>query len=138
MLIKAVSMMQRRCLTALAGLSKHGDLSTLNTVSNLGSSTKSKAVSEMRRSCSTMHWPIKNPGHLKDAESTNNCSLAGFEKTLGPEHTSTLNMVNYLGILYADLGCLHDAEIMFNRALAGREKTLGLEHSTIHNLSCIQ
>jgi tetratricopeptide (TPR) repeat protein len=48
-----------------------------------------------------------------------NRALAGYEKALGPEHTSTLDTVNNLGILYADQGRLEDAEMMYNRALAG-------------------
>jgi hypothetical protein len=31
-----------------------------------------------------------------------NRALAGYEKALGPEHTSTLNTVNNLGNLYAE------------------------------------
>jgi hypothetical protein len=48
-----------------------------------------------------------------------NHALAGYEKALGPEHTSTLLTVNNLGALYADQGHLEDPERMYNRALAG-------------------
>jgi tetratricopeptide (TPR) repeat protein len=62
-----------------------------------------------------------------------NRALAGYEKVWGPEHTSTLNTVNNLGILYVDQGRHSDAEMMYNRALAGYEKALGPEHtSTLH------
>ena len=80
----------------------------------------------------------RDHGHLGDAERMFNCALAGYEKALGPEHTSTLCTVNNLGALYADQGHLEDAERMFNRALAGYEKALGPEHTstlrTVHNL----
>ncbi|KAF8219310.1 hypothetical protein L208DRAFT_1190950, partial [Tricholoma matsutake] len=63
-----------------------------------------------------------NQGHLEDAERMYNHALAGYEKALGPEHTSTLRTVNNLGKLYADQGHLEDAERMYNHALAGKEK----------------
>jgi hypothetical protein len=43
-------------------------------------------------------------------------ALAGYEKALGPEHSSTLNTVNNLGLLYRDQGKLEAAEQMFKRA----------------------
>ncbi|KAH0359992.1 purine and uridine phosphorylase, partial [Aureobasidium melanogenum] len=65
-------------------------------------------------------------------------ALAGYEKALGPEHTSTLGTVNNLGLLYADQGKLAEAEDMYERALAVYEKALGPEHtstlSTLNNL----
>ena len=54
-------------------------------------------------------------------------ALQGKEKTWGPEHTSTLDTVNNLGLLYADLGRLDMAEKMYQRALQGFEKALGHE-----------
>ena len=57
---------------------------------------------------------------------------------LGPEHRSTLNMVENLGRFYADQGLLTNAEIMFQRALDEKEKVLGPEHiatlSTVDNV----
>ena len=65
-------------------------------------------------------------------------ALEGYEKVLGPEHTSTLDIVHNLGFLYAARGQLNDAEAMLNRALGGREKALGSGHmsklSTVHCL----
>jgi hypothetical protein len=65
-------------------------------------------------------------------------ALAGKEKAPGPEHISTLDTVNNLGILYRNQGKLDQAEQMYGRALAGSEKTLGPEHistlNTVHNL----
>ncbi|OAG12932.1 TPR-like protein [Paraphaeosphaeria sporulosa] len=65
-------------------------------------------------------------------------ALQGYEKVWGPEHTSTLNTVNNLGTLYADLGRLDEAGKMYQRALQGYEKAWGPEHTstldTVHNL----
>lgn len=47
--------------------------------------------------------------------------LAGYEKVLGPEHTSTLDTVNNLGNLYIDQGKLREAKDMYVRALAGEK-----------------
>ena len=71
-----------------------------------------------------------------------NRALAGYEKAMGPEHTSTLDTVNNLGALYAVQGQLKDAEMMYNCALAGYEKALGSEHTstldTVNNLGLIK
>ena len=65
-------------------------------------------------------------------------ALAGREKALGPDHPSTLDTVNNLGLLYSDLGKLNKAEDMYQRALAGYEKALGPDHTstldTVNNL----
>jgi len=83
----------------------------------------------------------QDQGRLKDAEMMFDRALAGYEKALGPEHTSTLGTVNNLGLLYADQGRLKDAEIMYNRALAGKEKALGPKHmstlDTVNNLGIL-
>ncbi|OXV05922.1 hypothetical protein Egran_06309 [Elaphomyces granulatus] len=55
-------------------------------------------------------------------------ALQGYEKALGPDHTSTLETVNNLGILYADQGKLDEAEEMYQRALQGYEKAFSLEN----------
>jgi Tfp pilus assembly protein PilF len=47
-------------------------------------------------------------------------ALQGFEKTLGLEHTSTLQIVNNLGNLFVDQGKLGEAEQMYQRALQGK------------------
>jgi hypothetical protein len=49
-------------------------------------------------------------------------ALHGFEKARGAEHTSTLNTVHNLGILYMDQGKMAEAEEMYLRALCGYEK----------------
>ncbi|KAK5095508.1 hypothetical protein LTS08_008151 [Lithohypha guttulata] len=65
-------------------------------------------------------------------------ALAGKERALGPDHTSTLRTVNNLGNLYRDQGKLDRAEQMYVRALAGNERALGPDHistlNTVHNL----
>ncbi|KAH8796050.1 TPR repeat-containing protein, partial [Hyaloscypha sp. PMI_1271] len=52
------------------------------------------------------------------------------EEALGPKHTSTLNTVNNLGLLYADQGKLAEAETMYTRALQGKEEALGPKHTS--------
>ena len=60
-------------------------------------------------------------------------ALAGKERALGPDHISTLDTVNELGLLYREQGKLGEAEKMFQRALAGYKKALGPDHtSTLH------
>jgi tetratricopeptide (TPR) repeat protein len=77
----------------------------------------------------------------QQAEQMYQRALARKEKAWGLEHTSTLNTVNNLGILYADLGRIDKAEQMYQRALAGYEKAWGLEHTltldTINNLGIL-
>ena len=83
----------------------------------------------------------RNQGKLAAAEQMYERALAGFEKVLGAEHTSTLTTVNNLGILYMNQGKLAAAEQMYGRALAGFEKVLGAEHTstldTVHNLGAL-
>jgi hypothetical protein len=59
---------------------RHGDLST-----------------HPRSTPSTTWDPLCDQGRLKDAEMMYNRALAGYEKAWGPEHTSTLDIVNNLG-----------------------------------------
>jgi tetratricopeptide (TPR) repeat protein len=49
----------------------------------------------------------------------------GKEKAWVSEHTSTLDTVNNLRLLYADRGKLVKAEQMYQRALQGYKKALG-------------
>jgi tetratricopeptide (TPR) repeat protein len=69
-------------------------------------------------------------------------ALKEREKALGPEHTSTLDTVNNLGILYRDQGKLAEAELIFQRALKEREKALGPEHKStldmVNNLGTLE
>ena len=71
---------------------------------------------------------FRRRGRLFDAEEMYGRALAGYEKALGPDHTSTLDTVNNLGNLYKNQDKLGEAEEMYGRALAGYEKTLGHGH----------
>src|SRR5438477_238119 len=71
-------------------------------------------------------------GKLGEAEKMYQRALEGYEKALGPEHTSTLDTVNNLGLLYKSQGKLDEAEKMYQRALEGYEKALGPEHAATH------
>ncbi|KJZ70113.1 hypothetical protein HIM_10483 [Hirsutella minnesotensis 3608] len=68
-------------------------------------------------------------------------ALEGYEKALGQDHTSTLDTVNNLGLLYANQGKLPEAEAMYKRALEGKEKALGRDHTstldTVNNLGLL-
>jgi tetratricopeptide (TPR) repeat protein len=60
-------------------------------------------------------------------------ALAGYEKALGQDHTSTLHAVSNFGSLYRAQGKLDKVEEMYKRTLTGREKALGRDHtSTLH------
>ncbi|KAJ6016957.1 hypothetical protein N7451_000336 [Penicillium sp. IBT 35674x] len=80
-------------------------------------------------------------GKLKEAEKMYQRALAGKEKALGPNHTSTLDTVNNLGNVYSDQGKLKEAEEMYQRALAGKEEAFGPDHmstlDTVNNLSIL-
>ena len=49
-------------------------------------------------------------------------ALKGYEKAWGAEHTSTLDTVNNLAVLYSDQGKIAEAEAMYMRALKEKEK----------------
>ena len=51
---------------------------------------------------------------------------------LGTEHTSMLQTVNNLGILYNKQGKLAEAEQMYQRALQGYEKALGTDNTSTY------
>jgi tetratricopeptide (TPR) repeat protein len=75
---------------------------------------------------------------LAAAEQLYKRALVGYEKALGPDHGSTLTVVQGLGTLYSVQGRLDDAERMHIRALAGCEKALGPDDiSTLSNVHCL-
>ena len=82
-----------------------------------------------------------NQGKMVEAEAMYRRALEGYEKALGPEHTSTLNTVNNLGNLYKNQGKVVEAEAMYRRALEGKEKAWGPEHTstlnTVNNLGIL-
>ncbi|KAI3322928.1 hypothetical protein HD806DRAFT_544998 [Xylariaceae sp. AK1471] len=89
----------------------------------------------------TLGYLYSNQGKLKEAGEMYQRALRGCEKTLGPDHTSTLDIVNNLGNLYSHQGKLKEAEEMYQRALRGKEKALGLDHTstleTVNNLAVL-
>ncbi|KAI9776252.1 MAG: hypothetical protein M1839_000486 [Geoglossum umbratile] len=95
----------------------------------------------LRRSAFTLGVFYRIQGRLAEAEAMYKRALAGYEKALGPDHTSTLDTVNNLGGLYSDQGRLAEAEAMYKRALAGNEKALGPDHTstldTVNNLGSL-
>jgi tetratricopeptide (TPR) repeat protein len=68
-------------------------------------------------------------------------ALIGYEKKMGPDHTTTLETVNKLGIIYKDQGKLAKAEQIFDRALAGYRKACGFNDTSslyiVNNLRSI-
>ena len=68
-------------------------------------------------------------------------ALQGYEKAWGLEHTSTLNTVNNLGLLYANQGKLVEAKQMYQRALQGKEKAWDPDHTstldTVNNIGLL-
>lgn len=76
---------------------------------------------------------------LPSAEQMYQRALAGYEKALGAGHTSTLYIINNLGVVYQDQGKLDHAEQMYQRAQSGYEKSLGEDHmSTLHILITLE
>jgi len=53
--------------------------------------------------------------------------LAIVEKTFGPDHPYVAQSLNYLALLYDELGDYAKAEPLYKRSLAISEKTLGPE-----------
>jgi tetratricopeptide (TPR) repeat protein len=60
-------------------------------------------------------------------------ALQGYEKALGPDHTSTLNSLYCLAIVRKNQGKLDEAEKICQRALQGCEKALGPDHTSTLN-----
>ncbi|KAM5349990.1 hypothetical protein ACJ41O_006495 [Fusarium nematophilum] len=77
-------------------------------------------------------------GKFKEAEEMYERALEGYEKALGPHHTSTLDTVNNLGNLFNVQGKFKEAEEMYKRALEGKEKALGPHYiSTLDTVHCL-
>ncbi|GLI79762.1 hypothetical protein PoHVEF18_008103 [Penicillium ochrochloron] len=137
---------------ALAGREKAlgaDHTSTLNTVNNLGvlyvdQGKLDQAEQMYQRALAGYEKALG----LDQAEQMYQRALAGRANALGADHTTTLDTVNSLGILYQDQGKLDQAEQMYHRAGLGKEKNntdvqmmetrkqvLGLEHSDALDLS---
>lgn len=56
-------------------------------------------------------------------------TLVGYERTIGPDHASTIGLVNNLGVLAVAQRRPNDACTLFTRALAGREQLFGPSHA---------
>jgi tetratricopeptide (TPR) repeat protein len=65
---------------------------------------------------------------LMDAEAMLRRALNGYKKVLGPEHSSTLDAFNSLGLVYEKLEKEAEALDMFSQALDGYERVLGPNH----------
>src|SRR5439155_23592698 len=57
-------------------------------------------VASLPKSAYTFASLYRNHGRYQEAEAMCDRALAGYEKALVPEHTSTLDTANNLGILY--------------------------------------
>jgi tetratricopeptide (TPR) repeat protein len=131
----------------------HGYLDTIKTDDY---AIRQETISHLDTICQTAEFDTKSSssgachafglfyydqGRFEDAERMYNRALSGYEKTLGPDHNSTLDIINNLGLLYSDQGRLDDAEKAYNRALAGLEKALGSDHlstlNTVNNLGIL-
>ena len=55
-------------------------------------------------------------------------ALQGYEKAWGPEHTSTLNTISNLGLLFEGQTDIAKARMMYSKALVGCEKVFGPDH----------
>ncbi|KAJ0426806.1 hypothetical protein BJY00DRAFT_306801 [Aspergillus carlsbadensis] len=76
----------------------------------------------------------RDQGKLREAKLIYQRALLAYEKALGLDHISTLDIVSNLGDLYRDQGMLREAKLMYQRALVGYEKALGLDHTSTLNI----
>ena len=80
-------------------------------------------------------------GRLKEAKEMYMRALKGKEKAWGAKHTSTLDTVNNLAILYYNQDKMVEAKEMYIRALKENEKAWGAKHTstlnTINNLTVL-
>jgi tetratricopeptide (TPR) repeat protein len=84
---------------------------------------------------------LSRHSYISEAEQMYCIALDGYERALGPDHASTLDLVNNIGILYSIKGKLDKAKQMYQRVLAGCEKALGSNHTstleTVNNLGSL-
>ena len=66
---------------------------------------------------------------MKEAEEMYLRALTGYENVWGAEHTSNLQTINNLGILYKYQGKTKEAEQMYLQALTVIQKAWGAEHT---------
>jgi tetratricopeptide (TPR) repeat protein len=60
-------------------------------------------------------------------------ALRGYKEVLGLNHTSTLEIFNNLGNIYADQGKLDKAEQIYEKVLQGYKEVFGLNHASTLN-----
>jgi tetratricopeptide (TPR) repeat protein len=93
------------------------------------------------RAISCLGFFLSMQGQLSEAERMYCIALDGYERALGPDHLSTLDIAASLGNVYRVQGRLDEAEQMYQRALAGYEKALGPNHKstieTVNNLGIL-
>ena len=58
-------------------------------------------------------------------------ALVGYQKTLGPESTSSLMAINSIAGVLSNQGRNEEAYILYQKVLVGREKTLGPNHQRL-------
>lgn len=58
---------------------------------------------------------FKDQGLLQEAEEIYKRALKGYEKALGPDHTSTLKTTNNLGVVFVNQGRLEEAEALYKK-----------------------
>ncbi|KAG7289881.1 hypothetical protein NEMBOFW57_006258 [Staphylotrichum longicolle] len=102
--------------------------STLDTVYNLGVLYADQGRLEEAEAMyqRALRGYEKALGQAREAEATYQRALQGKEKALGRDHTSTLDTVYKLGVLYADQSRVEEAEEMYQRALQGNERIRAL------------
>jgi tetratricopeptide (TPR) repeat protein len=89
----------------------------------------------------TLGQTFQELGRFPEAEEQFRLAVAGYEKTLGPDHPETLKGVGNLAGLYSEKGNHPAAELLYKRALAGQEAVLGPDHpdtlTSVHNLAAL-
>lgn len=83
---------------------------------NLGSQNDDKILNAMN-SLGNLYAAQAN---MNEAEKMYLRALTGYEKALGPDHTSSLDIVKNIGTLYKRQGKMNDAEKMHLRDLGSR------------------
>jgi len=80
------------------------------------------------RSRNSLAVAYREAGHLAEAISMFEQTLADREQVLGPDHPDTLQSRNDLAIAYRQAGQLAEAIIMLKQTLGDREQVLGPDH----------
>ena len=81
----------------------------------------------------TASWAQNFVASIAGASTSLLVSAPLHEKAWGAEHTSTLDTVNNLAVLYKNQDKMAEAEEMYIRALKGYEKAWGAEHTSTLN-----